>query len=61
MFKEKLKSMVQENQELTKDNFSVIKDSEAYELLGGCARLRECGEFSGSCSRLKSCGTFVEQ
>jgi hypothetical protein len=63
MLKKKMNELMKMSHPGEQAKFSVIKDPEAANLLGGCAALENCQSYSGtsnSCPGLKNCGTYME-
>jgi hypothetical protein len=63
MLKKKMNELMKLSHAEGPPKFSVIKDSEAANLLGGCAALENCQSYSGTsngCPNLKNCGTYME-
>jgi hypothetical protein len=60
MLKKKMSALAQANYRLDKENFEIINDLEALNLIGGldCSLLTHCGTFSGDCLALNDCTSF---
>ncbi|TWR26807.1 hypothetical protein FPZ42_07145 [Mucilaginibacter achroorhodeus] len=61
MLKKSLKSLVENSNLNTGDQFEIIHDEKAMDFSGGvstCQKLEKCLEYTGDCPNLVTCGTF---
>ncbi|WEA03862.1 hypothetical protein [Mucilaginibacter sp. SJ] len=63
MLKKKLQSLVAKNNLGAQNNFEIIHDQNAAQIIGGvlaCPMLSTCGTYTGDCPNLTQCGTYSD-